>query len=73
MCLYVAWQRSGTTPLYIASQNGHVAVVEALMKAGAALNQATVCDCMPSCAAGPVCGVHGCLWGSAHGRAYCEL
>jgi ankyrin repeat protein len=38
----VAWQDNGTTPLYIASQNGDVEVVKALVEAGAAVNQARV-------------------------------
>jgi hypothetical protein len=40
-CL-VAWQTKGATPLYVASQNGHVACVRALLSGGAAINQATV-------------------------------
>ena len=55
VCLWLGLgQRYGWTPLFIASFKGHVAVVEALVKAKAALNQATVCDRMPSCAAGRV-------------------
>jgi hypothetical protein len=45
---------SRATPLCVASFKGHVAVVEALVKAKAALNQATVCDRMPFSAAGRV-------------------
>ena len=40
----VVWQTDGATPLYIASQEGHDEVVRALVGAGAAVNQATVCD-----------------------------
>jgi hypothetical protein len=51
-------QTDGRTPLYTACREGHVAVVEvlgkALVKAGASVNQAAVCDRMPSCAAGRV-------------------
>jgi hypothetical protein len=55
VCLWLGLgQNDGRTPLYTASFKGHVGVVEALVKAGAALNQAAVCDCMPSCAAGGV-------------------
>ena len=42
MC--VARQTNGFTPLYIASQDGHVEAVTALIGAGAAVNQATVRD-----------------------------
>ena len=37
-------QTEGSTPLLIASQNGHVEVVRALVGAGAAVNRATVRD-----------------------------
>ena len=40
----VVWQTDGVTPLYAASDNGHVEVVRALVGAGAAVNQADVCD-----------------------------
>ncbi len=53
VCVCGLGHTDGATPLFIASQEGHVAVVEALVKAKAALNQAKVCDCIPSCAAGP--------------------
>jgi hypothetical protein len=53
-CVYGLGQTSGQTPLYIASEKGYVGVVEVLVRAGAALDQATVCDCMPCCAAGRV-------------------
>ena len=35
-------QTTGATPLYIASQEGHVEAVRALVELGAAVNQATV-------------------------------
>ncbi len=35
-------QTTGVTPLYIASQNGHVECVRALLGGGAAINQAEV-------------------------------
>ncbi|MFY7871708.1 MAG: ankyrin repeat domain-containing protein, partial [Limnohabitans sp.] len=35
-------QTAGATPLYIASQNGHVECVQALLGGGAAINQARV-------------------------------
>jgi hypothetical protein len=38
----VAWQTNGATPLFIASQTGHVECVQALLDGGAAINQATV-------------------------------
>ena len=40
----VVWQTDGFTPLYIASHNGHVEVVRALVGAGAAVNQTDVRD-----------------------------
>ncbi len=40
----VVWQTDGTTPLYAACRNGHVEVVRSLVGAGAAVNQADVCD-----------------------------
>ena len=42
MC--AVWQTRGVTPLYIASLNGHVEVVKAVVGAGAAVNRATVRD-----------------------------
>jgi hypothetical protein len=50
-CVCGLWQTDGQTPLFVASQNGHVAVVKALVKARATVDQATVCDCMPLSAA----------------------
>ena len=46
VCVRVSgvWQTNGATPLLIASHNGHVEVVRALVGAGAAVNQATVRD-----------------------------
>ncbi len=38
----IAVQASGATPVYLASQNGHLEAVRALIGAGAALNQAAV-------------------------------
>ena len=38
----VVLQSTGATPLYIASQNGHVECVRALLGGGAAINQAMV-------------------------------
>ncbi len=45
MCWYdcrVVWQTNGATPLFVASQNGHVECVRALLDGGAAINQAKV-------------------------------
>ena len=50
----VTGQTDGATPLYAASEKGHVAVVKALVKAGATVDQATVWDRMPFSAAGGV-------------------
>ena len=56
VCLWLGLgQNDGRTPLYIASEKGDVAVVEALVTARAALDQARVCDRMPFSAAGRVC------------------
>jgi hypothetical protein len=38
----IAAQASGATPVYVASLNGHVEVLRALLVAGAAVNQAAV-------------------------------
>ncbi len=38
----VAWQIEGSTPLCVASNNGHVECVQALLDRGAAINQANV-------------------------------
>jgi hypothetical protein len=45
----VAWQTNGCTPLYIASRNSHDEVVRALVGAGAAVNQARVCEHWSGC------------------------
>ncbi len=55
-------QTDGATPLYIASFNGHVEAVRALVELGAAVNQATVglLDVyygVVVCTHLPVCGV----------------
>ena len=42
-------QTDGCTPLYVASHNGHVEVVRALVGAGAAVNQARVRDDCGGC------------------------
>jgi ankyrin repeat protein len=56
MSVCVVWQTDGFTPLYIASQNGQVEAVRALVGAGAAVNQADVReDLVFGCAS--VCGV----------------
>jgi hypothetical protein len=53
-CVCGLGQTDGQTPLLVASLHGHVAVVKALVKARATVDQAMVCDCMPSSAAGVV-------------------
>ena len=45
----VVWQTDGVTPLYAASDHGHVEVVRAVVGAGAAVNQAEVCDDCGGC------------------------
>ena len=45
----VVWQADATTPLYIASHNGHVEVVRALVGAGAAVDQAAVREDLGGC------------------------
>jgi hypothetical protein len=63
----VAWQTDSFTPLYVASEKGHVEVVRALVVAGAALNQATVREDLSRCWCS---GVRGWLdVGSQHARA----
>ncbi len=42
-------QTDGCTPLYIASENGHVEAVRALVRAGAAVNQSRVRDDCGGC------------------------
>jgi hypothetical protein len=55
-----AWQARGATPLLIASQNGHDAVVRTLLDGGAGINQAKV---RVEGASGAVVGVVGwALW-----------
>jgi hypothetical protein len=49
LCVCVAWQTDGWTPLYVASEKRHVEVVRALVGAGAAVNQATVCEDLGGC------------------------
>ena len=50
-CVHVSGvlQTNGCTPLYAASLNGHVEVVRVLVGAGAAVNQADVCDDWACC------------------------
>ena len=77
MC--VARQTNGFTPLYIASQDGHVEAVTALIGAGAAVNQATVRDVSGGLYAGgrlwiaaDVCGfVRMCFFLGLHGVEDC--
>jgi hypothetical protein len=38
----VVWQTDGVTPLFVASQSGHIEAVTALVGVGAAVNQAAV-------------------------------
>ena len=67
-CRYL--QNDGTTPVFLASERGHDAVVAALLASGAAVNQArTVCVGVLSLAGGfAVCNVDlrcrgvSCLW-----------
>jgi hypothetical protein len=60
---HAAWQTSGATPLFIASENGHVECVLALLDGGAAMNQARVgsTSSMARHRGGCVCGA---LWGA---------
>ncbi len=67
MSVCVVWQTDGRTPLYAASDNGHVEVVRALIGAGAAVNQA---DVREGCVGCWCSGVRGCaVFGSQHARA----
>jgi hypothetical protein len=43
-CLSMVSQADNSTPLYVASKGGHLNVVKALLRAGAAVNEATVRD-----------------------------
>jgi hypothetical protein len=70
VCMSGVWQANGGTPLYAASQNGHVEVVRALVGAGAAVNQARVRDDCGGCwcsvvAAGVRLCVSGMVWSAA--------
>ncbi len=49
LLLCLAGQTFGSTPLYIASNNGDVKVVRTLLGAGAAVNQARVRDGLGPC------------------------
>ncbi len=49
MSVCVVWQTDGWTPLYVASEKGHVEVVRALVGAGAAVNQAAVREDLGGC------------------------
>ncbi len=59
----VVFQTSGATPLYIASRNGHVECVRALLDRGAVINQAKV-----GCPAWMVKYCGGCLCAGMCGR-----
>ncbi len=49
----VVWQMDGVTPLLIASYNGHVDCITALLDMGAAINRAMVgCACSMACHCG---------------------
>ncbi len=49
VCVCAVWQTDGATPLCAASQEGHVEVVRALVRAGAAVNQAAVREDLGGC------------------------
>ncbi len=57
----VVRQTNGRTPIYVASLNGHVEVVRALVGAGAAVNQAKVRYFLGGCWSVRVC-VGGWMW-----------
>jgi hypothetical protein len=40
----MVWQSGGDSPLYIASKEGHVNMVKALLRAGVDVNETTVRD-----------------------------
>ena len=75
-----AWQMDGATPLYIASETGHVECVRALLSGGAVINQEKVgctssiarhCgDCVRRDAWESAC-VHACMAGRCAGMWDC--
>ncbi len=66
--LCVVRQADGRTPLYIASLNGHVEVVRALVGAGAAVNQAKVRYYLGGCWCPGVRGLFKLVFGSQRAR-----
>ncbi len=62
-------QTDGATPLYIASANGHVECVRALLDRGAEINQATTVGCQCASSMAPGCGI--CVRGMRGSLAAC--
>ncbi len=60
----VAWQTHDWTPLFIASQNGHVECVRVLLDRGAAINHSTVGS------TSSIARHRGALWEPACSRAF---